>query len=198
MKPEKEYEKLYGNIPKEYDTRIFGLIDDSRINKRTKITDMIKESLDIRWNIVNFVIYLVPHATPRPRYNFFTHNFYVKEAANNKKRFKKFIDKLDLDMITTPCKFYCSSYFPIPKSMSVGEKILAELGFVRPISKPDWDNIGKSYSDMIQGSLLYDDSLIIEGISKKYYSTKPRVEVQIKYMEGYDCKYNAKKMSKKL
>ena len=28
---------------------------------------------------------------------------------------------------------------------------------------------------MIQGTLLYNDALVIEGVSKKYYSVKPRV-----------------------
>ena len=101
-------------------------------------------------------------------------------------------------MITTPCKFTCRSYLPIPKSMSAIEKILAEMGLIRPITKPDWDNIGKTYSDMIQGMLLLDDSLIIEGVSKKYYSTKPRVEIYIEYMEKYDCLYNERKIRKKV
>ena len=101
-------------------------------------------------------------------------------------------------MAGTPCKFKCISYFPIPKSMNDVEKLAAELGFIRPISKPDWDNIGKTYSDAIQGSLLYDDSLIIEGVSKKFYSIKPRIELFIEYMSEHDSMFNFNKMRKKV
>jgi Holliday junction resolvase RusA-like endonuclease len=104
----------------------------------------------------------------------------------------------DLPLISTPCKFFCTSYFPTPESMPNADKLLAEMGLIRPISKPDWDNVGKAYSDMIQGTLLFDDSLIVEGISKKFYSVKPRIEIHIEYMEEHDCKYNENKLRKKV
>ena len=50
---------------------------------------------------------------------------------------------------------------------------------------------------MCQGFLLYDDSLIVEGVSKKYYSVKPRIEIKIKYMEDYDSSFNKKKIKTK-
>ena len=51
---------------------------------------------------------------------------------------------------------------------------------------------------MIQNTLIYDDSLIIEGISKKFYSIKPRIEITIKYMEDFDCLFNRKKIMSKI
>ena len=56
----------------------------------------------------------------------------------------------EFELITTACKFYCDCYFPIPKSMTKNEKLRAELKLVNHLSKPDWDNLGKTYSDMIQ------------------------------------------------
>ena len=76
------------------------------------------------------------------------------------------------------------------------EKICAELGIIRPTSKPDWDNVAKAYCDMIQGILIYDDSLIVEGNSRKFYSLKPRIEIKIEYMEDYDSKFNKRKIKK--
>ena len=81
--------------------------------------------------------------------------------------------------------------------MSKVEMVLAEMGLIRPISKPDWDNIGKAYCDMIQGFLIYDDSLIIKGMSEKFYSIKPRIEITISYMEDFDSKFNKRKMLKR-
>ena len=82
--------------------------------------------------------------------------------------------------------------------MNTVEKICAELGFISPISKPDWDNLAKTYCDMIQGLVLYDDSLIVEGSLIKKYSTKPRIEIELEYMETYDSQFNNKKMKGKI
>ena len=192
-KQEIEYNNLYGNIPNSDTGRLDYLLSvfKSTNNLKGKILSSINKIKNIKWNEVSYTIYLIPKATPRPRS---TSNgmFYVKGAADNKKIFKKFFKDNDF-MIYTPCKFYCTSYLPIPNSMNNLEKILAELGYIRPISKPDFDNLAKTYSDMIQGSLLYDDQLIIEGYSYKYYSVKPRIEIKIEYMEEYDSQFNLNK-----
>ena len=75
------------------------------------------------------------------------------------------------------------------------EKVLAELGFIYPL-RPDFDNLIKTYTDMLKGTLLWDDSIIFEGTSKKYYSVKPRIEIRIEYMEDFDSDFNKKKIVK--
>ena len=71
------------------------------------------------------------------------------------------------------------------------------MGFIYPVSKPDWDNLAKAYCDMIQGIILYDDSLVVDGLSQKRYSTKPRIEIEISYMTDYDSQFNKNKILKK-
>lgn len=199
-KIESEYKELYGDISKDEDIRFTELLNSVNLSNKSRelLFPHIQNILHASWKEINFIIYLIPKATPRPRHSFKTNTFYVYGSKDNKDIFYKFISKLDIPMIVSPCKFYCTSYLPIPKSMCGEEKILAEMGLIRPISKPDWDNLGKTYSDMIQATLLYDDSLIIEGVSKKFYSAKPRIEISIKYMEGFDSVYNEKKMRKKV
>ena len=65
------------------------------------------------------------------------------------------------------------------------------------MSKPDWDNLAKTYSDMIQDVILDDDAYIVEGTSMKYYSWKPRIEITIQYMDDYDSDFNRNKILKK-
>jgi Holliday junction resolvase RusA-like endonuclease len=198
-KIEKEYQELYGDIPRDFDGRLSYLIKKLNIRKgRETIFPLMKKIRNINWKEVCFTIYLVPKATPRPRGNMQTHIFYVKGAAINRKIFKHFIINTGQSIIYTPCKFYCTTYFPIPSSMNKVEQLLAEMGYIRPISKPDWDNIGKTYSDMIQEQLLFDDSMIIEGVSRKFYSCKPRIEITIKYMEEFDSKFNEDKIMSKI
>ena len=156
----------------------------------------IKRIQGIKWKTVKYIIYLIPKASPRPRRSLNGH-FYVNGAADNKRFFKNFYkETLNIPIIDTPCKFYCDSYLPIPSDMSLVNQVLAELGLIRPVKKPDFDNLAKTYSDMTQGVLLFDDALIIEGISRKWYSCKPRIEITFKYMEDFDSDYNKKKILK--
>jgi len=196
-KNEKDYKEIYGDISTSDTKRLADFLVKCKLHKSKKdIFSEIKRINNIEWNTEKFIIYLLPKATPRPR-SFKGSFFYVTGANDNKKMFNKAFKTWNCDMICTPCKFKCTSYFPIPSSLSPIDQILAEFGFIRPISKPDFDNIAKTYSDMIQGSLLLDDALIIEGISEKYYSWKPRIEISISYMKSFDSDYNRKKITGK-
>lgn len=191
-----EYEESYGTIPDGELSRFEYLLQEVS-TKRGLRSDIVKEIdriLHIQWNHLSFTLYIVPKGTPRPRQGRGNH-FYVKGAADHKAFFKEFYSSWKHQpKIITACKVKTISYLPIPRTMKRHEKLLAELGLIRPIVTPDFDNLIKTYCDMIQGTLLYNDALVIEGVSKKYYSVKPRVEFTIDYMEEYDSEFNKKKM----
>lgn len=194
-KSEKLYNDKYGDIYIDDTARLLQYLNENPLNRvKKKISDEISRISGIKWKTLSFTLYLVPKATPRPRSNFKTHIFYVSGGKSNKEFFMKEFCKLDLDMIVTPIKFYSSAYLPMPQSMPKMDQILGELGLVRPISKPDFDNLAKTYTDMITSTLIYDDALIVEGSMKKFYSWKPRVEVTIEYMEDFDSEFNRKKI----
>ena len=193
-----EYEEKYGSIPNDRDQRLQFIMSKAKDQDRTfsSVPKEIERIRKIKWKTIKYVIYLIPKASPRPRKSMNGH-FYVNGAADNKRFFKNFYkETLDTPIIDTPCKFYCDSYLPIPNDMSLVNQFLAELGLIRPLKKPDFDNLAKTYSDMTQGILLFDDALIIEGISRKWYSCKPRIEITFKYMEEYDSEYNRKRIFK--
>jgi Holliday junction resolvase RusA-like endonuclease len=194
----REYDEKYGNVPNNYFERFEHIIEELKISDkdRKKIQDGIQKLLQARWETINFVFYFIPKATPRARLSGRTRTFYVRNASSNYLLFKDFIEEggHDLGIITTPCKLLVDLFMPIPTNMSRDEKVLAELKLIYAISTPDWDNAGKTYSDMIQKSLLLTDSLICDGRVRKYYSFKPRIEIKIESMEMYDCKYNKKKI----
>jgi len=56
---------------------------------------------------------------------------------------------------------------------------LAMLKAIRPIKKPDWDNIGKIVCDALNGIAFKDDSMVVDGRVCKYFANRPRVEVII-------------------
>ena len=193
-----EYEEKYGSIPNDRDERLQFIMIKAKDQDRTfsSVPKEIERIRKIKWKTIKYVIYLIPKASPRPRKSMNGH-FYVNGAADNKRFFKNFYkETLDTPIIDTPCKFYCDSYLPIPNDMSLVNQFLAELGLIRPLKKPDFENLAKTYSDMTQGILLFDDALIIEGISRKWYSCKPRIEITFKYMEEYDSEYNRKRIFK--
>lgn len=200
-KVEADYIDEYGEIPRDRTERFIWLLDKLKLRNspsRKNIESSIERNLNIKWNKINFIIYLLPKGTPRPRLSSRSRTFYVLGARDNREIFDKFMANQDFPIITTPCKFKCTSYLPIPKQFTKIDTLLAEIGLIRPINRPDWDNLGKTYSDMIQGTLLYEDSLIIEGTSKKFYSIKPRIEIELEYAEEHDSLYNYNKMRKKV
>lgn len=75
---------------------------------------------------------------------------------------------------------YINAYFKIPKSAKKKEKIDMLSGNIRPIKKPDWDNVGKIISDSLNELAYHDDSQIVSANVEKWYSDNPRVEVILK------------------
>lgn len=194
----KNYYENYKDIPKDPVSRLNELIKSLTLKDRELM--QIKHKINIarfnEWKKLNLVIFLVPKACPRPRFSKKTKRFYVFDAMDNSKLFKEFIDSLNenLGIIATSTKINIDAYMPIPNDMNRQDKVLAELKLIRPISAPDYDNITKTYCDMIQKHLLLNDSLVIEGRTRKFYSTKPRVELCISYLEKHDSSYNKRKV----
>ena len=54
-----------------------------------------------------------------------------------------------------------------------------EAGVILPITKPDWDNIGKIVSDALNGIAYRDDSQVVDSRVRKIYSNEPRTVIRI-------------------
>lgn len=74
-------------------------------------------------------------------------------------------------------------YREIPASKPKKFKQKAIEGILRPITKPDTDNIAKNIKDGLNKIAYPDDSqIVIEHIEKRY-SENPRVEIEISTLE---------------
>ena len=202
-KKQKDYKEIYEkflDVPKDKKERL------EYIYKKLKVTDKdllkLKESIDKikkfkRKNkqILNLTFYIVPEGIARPRKG--KYGFYV---PNINKFYNCMNDYLELHKelydlkIISECKLDLQEYLPIPSDMNKIEKLLAELKYIKPIKKPDWDNLGKG-SDMLQRIML-DDSIVVDGRVRKYYSFKPRIEVRIVYYSSYTNSYHKKYIMK--
>jgi len=66
------------------------------------------------------------------------------------------------------------------KSFSRKNMELAELGQLRPITKPDADNYAKGPLDAMKGIIWKDDGQIVDLIARKFYSSRPRIEITVR------------------
>lgn len=194
----KEYNHKYGDIPFEHNEILSYLGNTLRLKEKDYETidkqNMYAQS--IPWEELKIVLPIIPKPSPRPRYSSVSNCFYVAGASENKKLFKYYVTEKH-EIIYTQTYFYLKSFLPTPiHSMNRLEAYRAEMGEIRPLPNPDWDNLGKTYSDMIQQILLMNDNIITKGASEKFYSVKPRVEIYIKYQKGFDSKFNKKRIIK--
>ena len=185
-----KYLDCYADLPDDYEEQLAYIKSHSKISD-DKLQEFIDGINNIEWKTLKFSFNVIPQPACRPR---LTSGgvVYVEGARENWNYVNKIIQTNNI--IHTACKLHVESYFPIPNSMNSVEKILAQMKYIRPTGCGDWDNLGKTYSDAIQKTLIINDNIIISGTSEKYYCLKPRVDLTIEYQVDYDSKYNKRKI----
>lgn len=198
-----EYETKYGNIPVEYNQRMSWLYDKLHLTQAQMYDIMMTQSQmvgSLNYYDINVVLFEVPEGSPRPRFRIvnrqnlanmaisnpsFVHVYSITGAEDNK-YMRRLVDAGELQqlnsLICTPCNVDICAYMKTPSSFNKRDIVLAELGLIRPIYKPDFDNIAKKYSDMFNKNVWLDDTLVIDGSVHKYYSVLPRIEIRIRYL----------------
>lgn len=82
--------------------------------------------------------------------------------------------------LTGPLMVELNFFRHVQASLSKKERALRLSGSHRPVVKPDTDNYIKSTLDGLNGLLWEDDNQIVDLVAHKYYSDKPRVEIEVK------------------
>ena len=213
-----DYEIKYGEIPLDPIKRFEYMYDKFNVNdKRCEdiITTKINMLHSLYYKEFNVVLLEEPEGAKRPRFRLINRKNLAQAAmANgnfvhvyspNAKEDSVYMERLignDLirldEFIYTPCIVEYNIYCKTPSAFNVSDVFLAEMGIIRPITKPDWDNIGKKYSDMYNSNIWIDDTLVISGTVNKYYSILPRVEIKLKYLNMLYNKYQYSSMNKKI
>ncbi len=81
--------------------------------------------------------------------------------------------------LTGPLMVELNFFRHVQSSVSKKERKLRLSGSHRPVVKPDTDNYIKSTLDGLNGLLWEDDNQIVDLVAHKYYSDKPRVEIEV-------------------
>lgn len=213
-----EYAKKYGDIPLDFYERLNYMYDMYNIDeKKQQIILDTKAKLmnSLYFKEFNIKLFEDPEGSERPRtrlvnrYNLTNmakanssfiqiYSPCAKEDSMYMKRLMQDEEFNELDaLITTPCIVDINVYIPMPKSFNFNNAFQAEMGIIRPIKKPDWDNIGKKYTDMLNLNVWIDDDIVIDGAVHKYYSILPRVEINIKYLNMFYNKYQYNQITKR-
>lgn len=200
---EEEYEKKYSHIPIDFNERLSWLYDELKITDTQAYEILHQRDLmlsSLSYYDAMIVLYEVPEGTPRPRFRIVNRkNLSNMAMANSEfvhvysltghedqvfmKRLMTEEEFKGLDnMICTPCVVDICTYFKTPSYFNKTQTILAEIGLERPITKPDWDNLEKRYSDMFNANIWLDDTLVIDGSIHRFYSVLPRVEIRLRYL----------------
>ena len=197
----KNYIDKYGHIPKGNNERLWWLIDSMKLSP-SKMQSIIKKETNMKMFLTYYdykiILYEDPEGAKRPRFRLInTKNYmsaakssefihvYSPNAAEDHNYMHRLVDsELDnlFQFIQTPCRICINTYSKTPSYFSNSDVILAEIGLHRPITKPDWDNIGKKYSDMFNANVWLDDQMVQDGEVHKYFSILPRVEIFVRYL----------------
>ena len=94
--------------------------------------------------------------------------------------YKEYPNHLPSELIDYQLEMRIDVFFTIPKSFSKTKAALALTRQIRPIVKPDWDNISKNICDALNGIAYPDDKAIVSGSVNKYYSDMDYVNVEIR------------------
>lgn len=83
------------------------------------------------------------------------------------------------DQLQGPTRVGIRAYMPMPQALARHKTKgpAAEAGSIRPLTKPDVDNMAKVI-DALNGIVWPDDNQVVELTVEKFYSSRPRLELQ--------------------
>ena len=128
-----DYHEKYGAIPKDYMERLSWLYDEVDFTKKhlDSLISKIDELANVQWNEVNYIFYMTPKPTPRPRCSTNTFHFYVGGAKMNKQIFDNFIEQhSDLLILVYISKhlLVCQSRRKLPQNLVLYIILMPQTG----------------------------------------------------------------------
>lgn len=134
---------------------------------------------------VKFIIPGEPMGKQRPKFSRrgeFVHTYTPDKTVNYENLVKLEYEK-QCNIVHFPkgseLEMHIEAYFSIPKSASRKKAAQMLERQIRPIKKPDADNVIKIIADSLNGIAYYDDSQIVSCKCDKYYASQPCVIVTV-------------------
>lgn len=99
---------------------------------------------------------------------------FVKECFSN-----KFPFHLPSVFFEKPLALKTTAYIAVPKSFSKTKREQCLSGKIRPLVKPDTDNISKNIKDALNGLAYPDDRQVVTELTQKFYANESYTIVEI-------------------
>lgn len=140
---------------------------------------------------VKFTILGEPNGKGRPRFT--TQDPYVKTYTPQKTVTYENLIKLEYRRQCRDFKFErddaldvrITAYYGIPKSKSKKAQKLMEERVLRPLKKPDADNVIKVVLDSLNDIAYHDDTQVVDLQIRRFYSREPRLVVTIQEAKSF-------------
>lgn len=89
------------------------------------------------------------------------------------------------DQLQGPVRVGIRAFMQTPQAIAKHKRKgpAAESGELRPLTKPDVDNFAKVI-DALNGIVWRDDSQVVELLVEKFYSSRPRLELEASEIES--------------
>lgn len=189
-KEDKLYQDEFGKIPNTQIGRIEYILGNKVNNEafNSVITSCAKKVKRMKKNTIEFTMWKIVKPSRRPRANTRMGyvRMYVPGAGEAGDWFQEFAKENNLPYIDTPCELYMTIYEKTPSSFSIRNKVLAELGIIKPWRRTgDFDNYAKGVADAIQHGMLADDCLVYHSTQTLRYSIKPHAEIKLVYYDRH-------------
>lgn len=78
-----------------------------------------------------------------------------------------------------PLCVHITAYYPIPQSTSRKKRQLMISHQLRPMKRPDVDNVVKAILDALNEIAYHDDAQVVDCIVSKFFDDAPRVVITI-------------------
>lgn len=131
--------------------------------------------------VFNTTIAGIPVGKGRPRFRIFQGHVSTYTPAKTKKAEQEIIRQLqetyNVPPLTGPLKVSFKFYMPMPKSWSRKKKESMIEEFCT--TKPDLDNLIKTYCDAMNGVVFEDDKQIVMVTAFKVYSYEPKTDITV-------------------
>ena len=130
----------------------------------------------------NITIPITPVPKARPRFTRYGHTYTPKKTADYEKAIAEYWRQATNGfMYDKEQALIVNLVFgiPIPKSTSKSKTELMANGTIRPLKKPDVDNLAKAVMDGLNGVAWVDDSQVVRVSIYKEYAKEPYVYIYI-------------------
>lgn len=76
--------------------------------------------------------------------------------------------------------------FKVPKRWPATKRRAALDGLIRPVSRPDLDNIGKGLMDALNGIVYKDDAQFVGKHVEEYYAEEDGIELRVQRSRSHE------------